>query len=115
MSTTTITRTNTFQVLAEPTRRTIIEMLAENGELAASDIYEHFDVSAPAISQHLKVLHDANFVQVERRAQQRIYTINTESLQELEDWAHKIRDMWNKRFDALDKLLEEEKSKNLKL
>jgi DNA-binding transcriptional ArsR family regulator len=100
-----------FSALAEPTRRNIVEILAKNGELSATDISDRFKTSAPAISQHLKVLREAKLVQMEKRAQQRIYKVNTNSILELESWVHKITGMWNKRFEALDKVLEEEKSK----
>lgn len=104
-----------YNALAEPTRRTIIEMIARNGQLAASDIYEKFDTSAPAISQHLKVLRVSNLVLVEKKAQQRIYTINPKPLLEMEDWIKKMTRLWNERFDALDKVLQEEKKKLLKI
>ena len=55
-----------FHALAEPTRRHIVEMLAREGELTAGDIQARFNVSAPAISQHLKVLREARLVQVEK-------------------------------------------------
>jgi DNA-binding transcriptional ArsR family regulator len=100
-----------FSALADPTRRKIIEMLASRGQLSATDIYHKFPVSHPAISQHLKVLREANLVQVEKRAQQRLYQINPRTMYELEDWVGKITKLWNERFDALDKLLEEEKKK----
>ena len=69
-----------FHALAEPTRRQIVEMLAREGSMTAGDIQARFSVSAPAISQHLKVLREAGVVQVEKRAQQRIYRINPESV-----------------------------------
>lgn len=101
-----------FYALAEPTRRSIIEMLASKGQLSATDIYDNFKVSAPAISQHLKVLREANFVRVEKRAQQRIYHINPHAISEIEEWVQKTLDHWNERFNALDKVLEAEKAKS---
>ena len=100
-----------FNALAEPTRRSIIELLATKGQLSATDICDNFDVSPPAISQHLKVLRKANFVRVERRAQQRIYHINRGAMSELEDWVQKMTKRYDARYDALDKLLEAEKKK----
>lgn len=102
-----------FSALAEPTRRRIIEMLASQGRLSASEISGRFPVSAPAISQHLKVLRKAQLVRVEKRAQQRIYQINPEAMLELERWARKVRELWDERFDALDRVLEAEKKKAL--
>ncbi|HRN69962.1 MAG TPA: metalloregulator ArsR/SmtB family transcription factor [Candidatus Woesebacteria bacterium] len=102
-----------FQALAEPNRRKILEIIAKNGELSASDIFNKFDSTAPAISQHLKVLRVSNLVMVEKRAQQRIYKINTEPLLEMESWIKEMTKLWNEKFDALDALLQEEKKKLL--
>lgn len=100
-----------YSALADPTRRKIIEQLAQHGELPATQISDQFPISAPAISQHLKVLRQARLVQVEKQAQQRIYRINPEAFRELEQWASRVRRLWNQRFDALEKILEEEKGK----
>jgi len=104
-------RQRLFYALAEPTRRDIIELLASNGQLSATDISDNFAVSAPAISQHLKVLREANFVRVEKRAQQRIYRINPEAMSEIEGWVQEMTRQWNARFNVLDKILEAEKRK----
>jgi DNA-binding transcriptional ArsR family regulator len=100
-----------FHALAEPTRRKIIEMLAREGELSATEICNKFQVSPSAISQHLKVLREANLVQMEKRAQQRIYRINPDAMLEVEDWVRQLTLLWERRFDALDRVLEEEKQK----
>ena len=86
-------------------------MLAKSGQLPATKIYAKFKVSPPAISQHLKVLKDANLVQIEKKAQQRIYQINPHAMQEIEEWTKKVRDLWSGRFDKLDKALKFEKKK----
>ena len=104
-------RQRLFHALAEPTRRDIIELLASNGQLSATDISNNFTVSAPAISQHLKVLREANFVRVEKRAQHRIYRINTEAMSEIEEWVQEMTKQWNARFNVLDRILEAEKRK----
>jgi DNA-binding transcriptional ArsR family regulator len=88
-----------------------LELLASNGQLSATDISENFSVSAPAISQHLKVLREADLVQMEKRAQQRIYDLNPGAMSEIEEWVQKMRKLWNDRFNALDKVLEMEKKK----
>lgn len=100
-----------YAALAEPTRRNILELLANSGQLSASEISDQFQVSPPAISQHLKVLREARLVAMEKRAQQRIYTLNTDSIHEMEEWIHKLGKVWDKRFSVLDSLLEEEKKK----
>lgn len=102
---------DTFTALAEPTRRSILEMLAASGNLSATDIYKNFRTSPPAISQHLKVLREANLVRVEKRAQQRIYYINPEPMRELEKWIHQFAENLEERYQALDKVLEIEKQR----
>jgi DNA-binding transcriptional ArsR family regulator len=98
-----------FHALADATRRKIIESLAEHGELSATQIADQFSISPQAISQHLKVLRDARWVVVEKRAQQRIYRINPEAAAEMEEWAVQLRRMWDQRLDALDRIIETEK------
>src|SRR5258708_24105139 len=100
-----------FSALAEPTRRNIVELLAKNGQLSATDIYDKFSVSHPEISQDLKVLREANLVQMEKRAQQHLYQINPEKIDELEEWTKKLKKHWDARFDRLDKVLAAEKRK----
>jgi uncharacterized protein YndB with AHSA1/START domain/DNA-binding MarR family transcriptional regulator len=100
-----------FYALADPTRRKILELLANQGQLPASKIYANFTASPPAISQHLKVLRQAGLVQTEKHAQQRIYQINPQAMRELEDWSKQLVQLWNQRLDALDELLKVEKEK----
>jgi DNA-binding transcriptional ArsR family regulator len=101
-----------FAALAEPTRRQIIEMLAASGKLSATEISQHFESSPPAISQHLKVLREAKLVQMEKKAQQRIYSINPVAFDDMDQWLNQVRRFWNERFDTLDTLLKAEKEKS---
>jgi DNA-binding transcriptional ArsR family regulator len=100
-----------FTALSDPNRRKIIELLARRGPLSASEISEQFSVSPPAISQHLKVLRETRLVRVEKRAQQRIYSIDPEAIREVGGWAEQVTQLWNQRFDALARFLEIEKKK----
>lgn len=102
---------DTFSALADPNRRSIIELLAVRGELPASEISSKFNITPAAISQHLKILRESELVLMEKRAQQRIYQINTAKILELEHWIKKLTDLWDDRFTALDRLLEREKLK----
>jgi DNA-binding transcriptional ArsR family regulator len=97
-----------FAAIAQPTRRSILEMLAEGGQLTASDIARGFQITAPAISQHLKILREARLVRMHKHRQQRIYEINPEAVQQVEDWARQVESLWSERFDRLDSLLSEE-------
>jgi DNA-binding transcriptional ArsR family regulator len=100
---------DTFAALAEPTRRSILEMLAANGNMPASAIYKRFNASPPAISQHLKVLREAKLVNVEKKAQQRIYYVNPQPMKELEKWIKQFAARSEKQFERLDALLEKMK------
>lgn len=100
-----------LNALADPTRQRIVEMLA-NRELSAGAIAEHFDMSPPAISQHLKVLKDANLVRVRADAQRRIYALDPEGFDELEQWMTRIRRYWRGNLDALERVLKEEDRKS---
>lgn len=100
---------DTFQALADPTRRHIIEMLASRGKMSATEIFEKFPISPPAVSQHLQVLRAADVVTMQKHAQKHIYEINTQSLQEIVIWIGKMKRLWNERFDALEKVLRNEK------
>jgi len=101
-----------FVALSDPTRRNILELLARSGELPATAIYEHFPAVSPqAISQHLKVLREAHLVEMEKRAQKRVYRLNPQRLSEFEAWVQQTRQRWEERFAALDVVLEREKQK----
>jgi DNA-binding transcriptional ArsR family regulator len=90
--------------LADPTRRRIVEMLGQ-GELSAGAIAEHFAISAPAISQHLKALKAARLVRSRADAQRRIYALDPAGFIELEDWLQHMRAYWSGRLDTLERKL----------
>ena len=100
-----------FVALSDPTRRAILEILAIRGELSATDIYEQFSASPQAISQHLKVLREANLVVMEKHAQKHLYSLNPQMLSQFEAWVQHMRVTWEERFKVLDKVLEAEKEK----
>ncbi len=93
-----------FSALAEPHRRSILEMLAAEGQLSATAIARKFRVSPPAISQHLKILREARLVRMEKRAQQRLYQVDPVAMHELEGWARRMAEQYEQRFDALERL-----------
>ena len=103
-----------FGALADPTRRNILELLATSGELSATALYEHFPVSPQAVSQHLKVLREAHLVEMEKRAQKRVYRLNLQTLSQFEAWVQQTKQRWEERFAALDAILESEKQKLVK-
>lgn len=93
-----------LHALADPTRQRIVEMLAVR-ELSAGDIAGKFDMSAPAISQHLKVLKDARLVRVRADAQRRIYALDPEGFEEVDEWLSHIRRFWKGKLDLLERAL----------
>ena len=99
-----------FSVLAEPRRRRVVEILAHRGRLSASQICDEFDVTPQAISQHLRVLREANVLRMEKRAQRRLYTINPQSMDQIQSWATAMTKSWNRRLDRLDRSLKEEET-----
>jgi len=93
--------------IADPTRRRIVELLAQ-GDRTAGDLVKEFDVSAPAISQHLNALREAGLVTTRAEGQTRIQTLNPDGLDELEAWLNRTRIIWSQRLDALERELRAE-------
>lgn len=96
-----------FAALSDSTRREIVTLLAD-ADRRAGDIAAQFDVTPPAVSQHLKVLREAKLVKVERRGRERVYSLDLEGLAAMEAWVEQTRTKWNSRLDRLAALVEEE-------
>lgn len=94
---------NAFAVLADETRRDIVRLVAKNGELTSTEISQNFQMSPPAVSQHLKLLKEAKILNVKKDAQKRIYSLNQQGMKEMEDWMIEIKNLWVKRLDKLDR------------
>jgi DNA-binding transcriptional ArsR family regulator len=90
-----------LEVLAEPTRLQIVELLAE-GERSAGEIASHFPTSRPGISRHLRVLREHGLVVAREEGQRRLYSLDPAPLEELDDWLQTYRHFWTNRLDALD-------------
>lgn len=95
---------DSLAALADPTRRRILENLAR-GPLSSGEIAKQFEITAPAISQHLKTLRAAKLVKVRPEAQRRIYELDPEGIGELESWLNELKEFWADRFDALEAAL----------
>lgn len=95
---------DTFTALADPTRRRIVEQLAL-GETSFGDLADQFEMSRPAVSQHLKTLRDAGIVAARADAQRRIYRLSDDGLDEIDAWLGKVRTFWTQRLDKLEELL----------
>ncbi len=96
-----------LEALADPIRRRIVELLAQR-DRTAGELVEEFDVSAPAISQHLKVLREAGLVTTRAEGQTRIQSLDPEGLDKLGAWLEKTRSFWSRRLDALERELRAE-------
>ena len=94
--------------LAEPRRRKVVEILAQRGRLSASQICDEFDVTPQAMSQHLRVLREANVIQMEKQAQRRLYSLNPRSMDHIQAWAAQMAGLWLSRLNRLESALEED-------
>jgi len=97
----------TLLALADPTRRRIVELLAVR-ERTAGELVQEFELSAPAISQHLNVLREAGLVTTRAEGQSRIQSLQPAGLDELETWLQRTRALWSRRLDALERELRAE-------
>lgn len=94
-----------FEVLAEPRRRQILDLLCE-GERSVGEIVDRIPISQPAVSKHLRVLRDAGLVDSRTDAQRRVYAVRPEPLVEIDEWLEPYRRRWGRRLDALERHLE---------
>jgi DNA-binding transcriptional ArsR family regulator len=93
-----------FDVLGDPVRRRILELLAEGEQTAGSltaTIQHEFGISQPAVSQHLKVLRENGFALVRPEGARRLYAVGSAPLREVDEWLDRFRGFWNQRLDAL--------------
>lgn len=91
----------TFEVLAEPSRRRILDLLRDD-ERSVGDLVDKLPLSQPGVSKHLKILRDAGLVSVRADAQRRLYAVNPEPLAEIDAWLAPYRRLWEDRLDALE-------------
>lgn len=96
----------TFAALAEPNRFLIVELLRA-GARTVNEISERLELNQPQVSKHLRVLKEAGLVEVEPRAQQRVYELKAKPLRDLHEWLERYRKVWDARFEALDDVLAE--------
>jgi DNA-binding transcriptional ArsR family regulator len=104
----------TFAAIADPTRRAILARLA-SGEASVSELAKPFDMSLPAISEHLKVLENAGLIARGREAQWRPCQLDAGPLKEVAGWVEAYRRHWEQSFDRLDKYLRELKKKQINI
>jgi DNA-binding transcriptional ArsR family regulator len=95
-----------FEVLAEPNRRRILDLLRTD-ERPVSELVAELAISQPAVSKHLRVLRDAGLVDVRTDAQRRMYRVRTDPLRAIDDWLEPYRQLWAARLDDLERHLDE--------
>jgi DNA-binding transcriptional ArsR family regulator len=98
----------TFEVLAEPTRRRILDLLRER-ERSVGELVDRLTISQPGVSKHLRVLREAGLVVVRTDAQRRWYGLRAEPLTEVAAWLEPYRRLWADRLDALERHLDDER------
>jgi DNA-binding transcriptional ArsR family regulator len=104
-----MTMGTTLQVIAEPRRQAILDLLRE-GELPVGELVQRLGLSQPLVSKHLRVLKDAGLVQVRVDAQRRLYRIRPEPLAELDEWLAPYRALWNASLDRLERHLDQRRN-----
>ena len=100
----------TFELLAEPHRRRILDLLRD-GERPVGELVDRLSMSQPAVSKHLRVLRDSGLVDVRVDAQRRVYRLRPEPLREVDAWIEPYRRLWDQRLDRLERHLQRTKDK----
>jgi len=104
------TTTDTFNAVAEPRRRAILDVLA-GGERPVGDLVRLLGVAQPQVSKHLRVLREVGAVEVRDDGRRRLYRLNGRALKPIHDWVSNYERLWSDRFDQLDLVLEDLKTK----
>ncbi|MEZ4712731.1 MAG: metalloregulator ArsR/SmtB family transcription factor [Caldilineaceae bacterium] len=99
------TTADVFNAIAEPQRRAILELLAQD-EMSVNEIAVALDLNQPQASKHLRVLYEVELVDVRQEGRQRIYQLQSESLRPIHDWMRQFEQFWSERFDRLDDFLQ---------
>jgi DNA-binding transcriptional ArsR family regulator len=96
--------TTTFEVLSEPNRRRILDLLVGH-ERPVGDLVDAMGASQPAVSKHLRVLRRAGLVEFRTEAQRRIYRVRPEPLRDVDEWLQPYRELWSSHLDSLEQHL----------
>jgi DNA-binding transcriptional ArsR family regulator len=97
------TRRDVFQAISDPTRREIIALIADHGQMNLNGIAEHFDVTRPAISNHIRILTECGIVHVDQIGRERHCRIQPNNLKVVSDWIGQFNALWEKRIDSFEK------------
>ena len=99
-----------FQVLADPVRLRIVETLRE-GEQAVNDLVEKVEIHQSGVSRHLRILHEAGFLNVRPEGQKRFYSLRPEPFQELDLWVANYRSVWEQRLNKFARALDQKQKR----
>jgi DNA-binding transcriptional ArsR family regulator len=106
-------RRDVFQAIADPNRRAIVNLLASQ-KLTVKAVAEHFPISRPAVSRHIRILAECGLVVVHRQGREKVCEVRLEKLNEVADWLEQQRKTWEDRLDRLDEYLDQLKAKERK-
>ena len=104
-------RRDVFQAIADPTRREIIGMVAQQS-LNLNAVAEQFNISRPAISKHIKILTECGLITIKQKGRERFCEAKFEKLNEVSDWVEQYKKFWEQKLDALEVYLQELQSTN---
>jgi len=105
------TRRDVFQAVADPNRRMILSMLAK-GKLNVNQVADQFEISRPAISQHMKILTECGLVTITKKGRENYCEAKLDRLSEIWDWLNQYKKFWESKFDAMEQALKEIQAKN---
>ncbi len=97
-------RRDSFQAIADPTRRAIIQMLASR-PMNLNAVAENFDISRPAISKQIKILTECGLIRIRQQGRERVCEVQFQKLEEVSDWIEKYRIFWTRKLDDLERFL----------
>lgn len=100
-------RRDVFQAIADPNRRRIIDLLARQ-TLTLNEVADHFAISRPAISRHIKILTECGLIIIEQQGRERYCSADFRKLNEVSEWVNRYQRFWSSKLDALGEFLEDE-------
>jgi DNA-binding transcriptional ArsR family regulator len=107
------TRRDVFQAIADPTRREIIGLIAHDS-MNLNAIADHFDITRPAISNHIKILNECGIISIEKIGRERFCKIQPENLKEVSKWIGQFSELWEQRLEAFEKYVNQLNTKRNK-
>ena len=107
-------RRDVFQAIADPVRRDIIELISKNS-LTPNKLAEHFDISRPAVSKHIRILTECGLLMIRQQGRERYCEPDFKKIKQVADWADQYKKFWTSKLDALEAfLLKEQKQQQKK-